>query len=284
MKFNHTFGQAKEGALLRASGEINKVKKDPMMIMEILPFIFVAFIFLAVFYPVYIRADAWVFVGLFASGILVVSVFMRSALQIYSFGFVTPIHHSSLSRPGPWKIVSGLVSEKDELEGSILSSLRYGIFDMGGLSSPFPITGGGRYGYYIVPEGLYIINGGTVTVLSYPVRFAYNQLPKFIRDELLEHEHFHIGDPIFFALYPPKRITEEVKNAFGSKKAERMVSDYVTLVKMANEEAFLAEGNNRVNNSMFSDTLDRRRKNFRKEYTPTSRQEIERYVDDEDDK
>ena len=279
---NSSFGQMKEGAKLRTAGEVNKIKKDPMIILEVMPFLFTLFIFFALFYPIYLKFDAWIFIGLFISGLLIIGVFMRSALQIYSFAFVTPIHHSSLSRSGPWTKVQGIMSEKDESEGSKLTSLTYAIFDMGGLSSPIPISGGGRYGYYIVPEGGYVINGGSVTVLNHPVRFAYNQIPRFLRDALLEHEHFHVGDPIFFALYPPKRITEEVKNAFSSKKSEGIVTDLITMVKMSNEQSFLTEGLNRVNNSMFSDVIDKKRKLFRREFAPTSRQELDRIQDDDE--
>jgi hypothetical protein len=240
--------------------------------LMIMPIIFFFFLFISFLLPYSIKLPIPLFIGIIAASGYGMYALGIPALQKFSIGLVSAVHHSSSRRARPMATVQ-LIS----LEGK---STSYAIFDMGGISvNYFAHDGGGRNGYYIVPEGGYIITGGSITILYYPIRFKHNQLPEPFRNALLQHSEYRIGNPVYVALFVDKVSAETVKQAFSSYGEINSVNDAVQLIKMAEEHANLSDSYRRKEMIMAAGRMRNSiRYTNKKQYAPMNEEEIDREV------
>ena len=239
-----------------------------------IPVIFLFGVFISLIYPATLSMPIFLFVAIMMSGSFGLYFFGTQALRMFSIGFVSPIHHSSLRRPGPLKIVR--IISQDGLYDD------FGIFDLGGISvNFFAHDGGGKSGYYVVPSWGYIIEGGSVTVLNSPIRYSHNQLPLPIKKALLEHVDYKIGDPVYMALLPPIVDSEKIRSAFNTDATTNAIKDITLMLQLANEHAVASDTYRRTEQIMASYKIRGDIKNrSRRNYVPISEEEADREDDE----
>ena len=229
------------------------IKSNPEKTVELemmIGMLFIFFgIFLSIFDPVSLKIPLLLFVfSLIGITFLLYAVGVP-ALKFFSIGFVTPIEHSSMQRPYSLKTVTVISPEREK-------TITYHIFDKGGISvNLFSKVGGGREGYYIIPEGGFIIEGGSVTCLYKPVRFKHNQLPEPIKQAMLEIPEYKIGHQLYMALFPTTVNAQIIRDAFSDAGTINSVNDVITLLKMADEHANLSDSYRRTEMIMGADKI-----------------------------
>lgn len=228
--------------------------------------IFVAaglFLLLMLFYPISVKFDLWELLIILGVPVIVMGYFSLDIMRFHSPVFATPLHHSSLSRLGPWKDVSIINYEGKKME--------YSIFDIGGIAMEgINISGGGKDGYYIVPKGAWFVEGGSIYETYIPVRFNYDQLPERLREELRQHKKFKLSSPIWWCLFPPT-ISKKILNTISDGFAEKTSQDIITLLKMAEEHAYTSNNTRKIEREITSGLMSK--KKTRREFATVTEEE-----------
>ena len=247
-------------------------KEQKLEAQMMLAMVFVLFgVFLSILYPSSVKIPILLFITLMMAASVMLFALSIPALKFFSIGFVTPIEHSSLQRAGSLKSVTLISPDREK-------STVYHIFDKGGISvGVFSHVGGGREGYYVIPEGGFIIEGGSVTCLYKPERFKHNQLPEPIKQALLEIPEYKIGCRVYMALFPSTVNVKIIKDAFSDVGTVNSVNDVITMLKMAEEHANLSDSYRRTEMIMGADKIS----NTVKRYGTKQYREIEDEDDDE---
>ena len=239
--------------------------------MIIIPIVILFGIFISLIYPMNVNMSVTLLIGFLVAGFAGTGLLMPYALRYFSIGLVTPISHSSSRRLGPLKRVKVIDPEGNQID--------YAIFDLGGISvNVFAEDGGGRNGYIVVPEGGYIIRGGSITILNDMVRYEHNALIEPIRIALSEHKKYKIGSPVYMAIIPPVLDVELIKNAFSMQGTQNFINDINTMMKLSTEHATVSDALRRSESMMHADSIRKSVSRFpkRRQFTPVNREEAEK--------
>lgn len=173
----------------------------------------------------------------------VASVF-GNAIRYMSYGFVAPDIHSSVKTVEPWRRVS-LVMNDDELGPK---TLNFAIWPLGASSVDwFPIRGGGKHGYAVVPDNVdgkgYITLDGGVIVFNKAHRYTYDALPNELQNKLREHPNFNANSsPFLMFIVPPTiNIGEDILEPFTTDYGKKMVGDIGYMLKIYGEDVTHAD-------------------------------------------
>jgi hypothetical protein len=135
---------------------------------------------------------------------------------------------------------------------------KYEIYKLHGVSVPLiPLNGGGRHGYYIVPEYGVLKRGGSIMVIPDVMKWSFYELPPTIQNALLQDKDFRIGDPIYFAIIPPtldKNQLETFKDTLESLHMKELSADLIELIRMLSQQYSLTENSRRVIAKIHNDT------------------------------
>jgi len=221
-------GLSKETAFMQKSGALTVI----LLVIDMLAFVllhnynwkispFVIFLFPILFLPMVLSA-------------------IPDAIRFHSYPFQTPISHSCIDSITPYRKVRVIGNDKD-LKAKVVT---FSIFAPGYSSVKWlPFRGGGRHGYWIVPdddeEGRgYIITGHGITIVNDATLTTYEQLPPEIQQVLVTHETFNIyTSPIYWAVIPPDIDKKEsILKAYSEEYGKKQVGSLVYLLKMAFED------------------------------------------------
>lgn len=187
--------------------------------------------------------DLWLLLAPVVFVMIPAANMMFDAVRFRSYGCVSPFGHFSLESPEPIKYITTIMNE--EQAGPI--QRRFGIFELNGSNAKYwPIYGGGKSGYIIVPddenERGYVRLGNSVAILNDARETSYPSLPLDFQIGLSKLPRFTGNSPIYFAVYPLK---EEVRNqlirAFAPGKGKKVLGDIMYQWAIANEDRTSAD-------------------------------------------
>jgi hypothetical protein len=198
----------------------------------------------AVLIHYYIKINPFIIMAPFAIMIPFVASVFGNAIRYMSYGFVAPDIHSSVKTVEPWRRVS-LVMNDDELGPRTLT---FAIWPLGASSVDwFPIRGGGKHGYAIVPDnpdgkGFITLDGGVV-VFNKAYRYSYDALPNELQSKLHDHPNFSATKSPFLVFIVPPTITlgEEILQPFTTEFGKKMVGDIGYMLKIYGEDVTHAD-------------------------------------------
>jgi hypothetical protein len=205
---------------------------------------FVVLLGLAVLVRYYIKINPFLILAPFGLIIPLVTSVFGNAIRYMSYGFIAPDIHSSIKTVEPWRRVS-LVMNDDELGPKTLT---FAIWPLGASSVDwFPIRGGGRHGFAIVPDNPdgrgYVVLDGGIAVVNKAHRYTYDALPNELQNKLREHPNFSPSkSPFLVFIVPPtiamgEGILEPLTTDFGRK----MVGDIGYMLKIYGEDVTHAD-------------------------------------------
>lgn len=194
----------------------------------------------AAFVPITISFSPFLIVAIWIFPTIMAVAFFEGYLRYRSYGLTAPGFHSSLSRPsGSWDTVPIDIRGKKRVT--------FHIFDAGGVSVPlFQHVGGGKAGYFIVPENGFILEKGSVLIHYKPRLVSLGQLPLEVQKRLKEHENFKPGtSPIFFCALPEDNMNDIMKKLSKGSGMDA-INDIMLLAMSAFETASHADSKRHV--------------------------------------
>ena len=220
----------------------NSIVMTDMNIWGLLGFMVV--LGLAVFVHYYISISPFLVLAPMVILIPFVASVFSNAIRYMSYGFIAPDIHSSIKTTEPWRRVS-LVMNDDELGPRTLT---FAVWPLGASSVDwFPIRGGGKHGYAIVPDnpdgkGYFMVDGGVV-VFNKAHRYTYDALPTEIQMKLREHPNFKAySSPFLFFIVPPTIAAGgDVLEPFTTEHGKKMVGDVSYMLKIYGEDVTHAD-------------------------------------------
>lgn len=228
----------------RAAIVSTRENKDYTKWLIITPFIFLVF---GMIYPKEVPVNVWMITGLGLLPVILLAQTFSDSLRIHSSGYVDPLTHSSLRHDGkPWRMVSETTGRGERID--------FAIFPMGGINVPpvFISEGGGRHGYRIVPKDNYITEGGSVSVHAVPVRYPFEDLPRVVRENLIEHPNFRMGNPVYMNWLPSD---VSVLTSLSGMKEPSVIASKINQIEMH------ARLSDRENNALITSIKKERRNN-----------------------
>ena len=197
-----------------------------------------------VFVHYYIKISPFLMISPIVILIPFVTSVFANAIRYMSYGFIAPDIHSSIKTVEPWRRVS-LVMNDDELGPKTLT---FAIWPLGASSVDwFPIRGGGKHGYAIVPDnpdgkGYLILDGG-VTVFNKAHRYTYDALPNELQTKLREHPNFNANSSPFLVFIVPPTIAmgEEILEPLTTDFGRKMIGDIGYMLKIYGEDVTHAD-------------------------------------------
>ncbi len=227
----------------------NQSLDDSMLIGDVGIFLFVALIIAGLIFQIEVTINIFLVLAFMAMlGFLFASTALNH-FRFKSYAFVSAIHHSSLKFPEPalWATVV-----------SANRKTKYLIYKLHGVSVPLiPLNGGGRHGYYIVPEYGVLKRGGSVMVIPDVMKWSFYELPPTIQNALLQDKDFRIGDPIYFAIIPPtldRNQLNSFKDTLEQLHMKELSADLIELIRMLSQQYSLTENSRRVIAKIHNDT------------------------------
>ncbi len=200
------------------------------------------------------------------------------AVRFHSYAFTTPYGHSCIDSTTPYRRIKIIANDKD-MKAQVI---QVAIFVPGYSSVKWlPFSGGGRHGYWIVPDDDeqgrgYIQVGKGIHIINDAELVTYEQLPAEIQNALATHETFNIyTSPIYWAMKPPDiNRKKEILQAYSEEYGKKQIGSLVFLVKTAMEDLTHADTSRKRVRQRSYESI-RKEGTLRSRYIPRSRDEEE---------
>ncbi len=204
---------------------------------------FAGMMILALIFPLDINVPVFAIIGGYVILIALVADGFLNNFRFKSYPFVSWIHHSSLFNPDPPLTATVVTGEGHQTT--------YYIYKLHGSSNPIVyLQGGGKHGYYVVPDYAILKLGGSVMCLNKVIMWDFGQLPPAIQESLLLDTDFKIdSSPIYFAIMPPyfqKEQLDRIKNTIKNMGIEQSTFDIIEAFKTARDEQNFTDNSRRA--------------------------------------
>jgi hypothetical protein len=200
------------------------------------------------------------------------------AIRFHSYAFSTPYGHSCIDSTTPYRRVKIIANDKD-MHAKVI---QLAIFVPGYSSVKWlPFSGGGRHGYWIVPddddEGRgYIQIGKGIHIINDAELVTFEQLPPEVQDALSAHETFNIyTSPIYWAMKPPDiKKRDEILKAYSEEYGKKQIGSLVFLIKTTMEDLTHADTSRKRIRQRSYESI-KKEGSLRSRYIPRNKEEEE---------
>lgn len=198
------------------------------------------------------------------------------AVRYHSYDFSTPYGNSCIDSTTPYRRVKIIANDKDMKAQTI----QLAVFVPGYSSVKWlPFSGGGRHGYWIVPDDEekgrgYIQIGKGIHIINDAELVTFEQVPPEVQEVLATHETFNIyTSPIYWAMKPPDlNKKQEILQAYSEDYGKKQIGSLVFLVKTAMEDLTHADTSRKRIRQRSYESI-KKEGSLRAKYLPRNREE-----------